>query len=114
MSASTSAPCCAPRPVFDLPLSLRGLVDAIVIHPEKGELRYALRVQDGGLRYSEHPAVEAQARVRGPERAWVEAFGPSGSRTELEFEGDQQLAHAVLDAVQDRAAPRNSSARHAA
>ena len=96
-----------------LPLSLRGLVDAIVIHPEKGELRYALRVQDGGLRYSEHPAVEAQARVRGPERAWVEAFGPSGSRTELEFEGDQQLARAVLDAVQDRAASSNG-ARHAA
>ena len=35
----------------------------------------------------------------GPERAWVEAFGVDGSRTELEFSGDARLAEALLDEV---------------
>ena len=35
----------------------------------------------------------------GPERAWVEAFGIDGSRTELEFAGDARFAEAMLDEV---------------
>ena len=65
-----------------------------------------------GCRYSERATPEAQAHIRGPERAWIEAFGPSGSRTELEVEGDRQLATAVLDAVADRVS--QNGARHAA
>jgi hypothetical protein len=37
--------------------------------------------------------------VLGPERAWVEAFGIDGSRTELEFSGDTRFAEALLDEV---------------
>jgi hypothetical protein len=37
--------------------------------------------------------------VLGPERAWVEAFGVDGSRTELEVSGDARLAEALLDEV---------------
>jgi hypothetical protein len=43
--------------------------------------------------------VGADAHVSGPERAWVEAFGPDGSRTELEVTGDRRLAESVLDSL---------------
>ncbi len=91
---------------------VRGVVEVVVVHPEKGELHYAVSAQDGTLRYSERPSPEAHARVRGPERAWIEAFGPADSRTELEIDGDAGLAESVLDAVADRVS--ESDARNAA
>jgi hypothetical protein len=47
--------------------------------------------------YEERTAPEADARVSGPERAWVEAFGLDASRTELEISGDTALADRLLD-----------------
>ena len=60
---------------------------------------YVLHVVDGAVTYEERSAPEADAHVLGPERAWVEAFGIDGSRTELEFAGDARLAEALLDEV---------------
>ena len=61
---------------------------------------YLLHAADGtDVTYEERTAPEADAHVLGPERAWVEAFGVDGSRTELEFTGDVRLAEALLDAV---------------
>jgi len=54
---------------------------------------------DGTVTYEERSAPEADAHVVGPERAWVEAFGVDGSRTELEFTGDTRLAEALIDEV---------------
>ncbi len=88
---------------LELSRSLRGAVEVVVVHPEKGDLNYTLQAQDGELLYSERPAPEAQAHVSGPERAWIEAFGPARSRSELEVEGDGGLANALLDAIADRA-----------
>ena len=85
---------------------VRGAVEFIVAHPDKGELHYTLRAANGTLVYSERPSPEAQARVRGPERAWIEAFGPASSRTELEVSGDAELAHALLDVIADRSGER--------
>jgi DNA-binding HxlR family transcriptional regulator len=97
----------------EMPRSLRGTVEATVGHPEKGEQQYTLRIQDGELRYSERGATEPHARVRGPERAWIEALGPNGSIAELDIEGDRSLAQQVLDSVADRAGIAHG-ARHAA
>ena len=60
------------------------------------------------------PSTRPPSRTRacrGPERAWVEAFGPDGPRPELEFEGDQPLARAVLDGIADRAASNGAAPR---
>lgn len=78
---------------------LSGTVEFVVHHPDKGELVYVLVAKDGRLTYSEHPAPNAKARITGPERAWIEALGPEGSRTELEVEGDKPLATQLLDSV---------------
>lgn len=87
---------------LELDHSLRGVVELVVTHPDKGDQHYALRARDGMLVYSERPSPESQARVSGPERAWIEALGPAHSRTELEISGDAELAHALLDVIADR------------
>ncbi len=53
---------------------------------------------DGGhVTYAERSAPEADARISGPERAWVEAFSLDASRAELEIEGNRGLAERLLD-----------------
>jgi hypothetical protein len=58
---------------------------------------HVLHVEGGHVGYQERGAPEADARIHGPERAWVEAFGLDGSRTELEIDGDMTLADRLLD-----------------
>jgi DNA-binding HxlR family transcriptional regulator len=86
-------------PGIELPSSLRGTVEFIVTRGPEAEGFYVLHLGDGTCSYEERSAPEADARVAGPERAWVEAFGIDGSRTELEVSGDMRLAEAFLDAV---------------
>jgi DNA-binding HxlR family transcriptional regulator len=91
---------------MDLEADLKGTLELVVEHPERGELRYVLHVEDGEIRYSEKPnGSEPGARVRGHQKAWIEVFGPDGSRASLEIDGDAGLAHALLDAIVEDAAP---------
>jgi hypothetical protein len=57
-----------------------------------------MRIARGRMTIDEHPVADADARVSGDERAWIEAFSPGGSRAALAFEGDDALAGFVLDA----------------
>jgi hypothetical protein len=79
--------------------SLRGSVELVVMRGVDAEDIYLLHAHDGSVSYEERSAPEADAHVIGPERAWVEAFGIDGSRTELELSGDLRLAEALLDEV---------------
>jgi hypothetical protein len=79
--------------------SLRGSVELVVMRGVDAEDIYVLHAVDGTVTYEERSAPEADAHMVGPERAWVEAFGVDGSRTELEFTGDTRLAEALLDEV---------------
>jgi DNA-binding HxlR family transcriptional regulator len=84
---------------LDVSPSLRGHVELVVMRGVDAEDIYVLHVADGTVTYEERSAPEADAHVLGPERAWVEAFGVDGSRTELEFSGDTRLAEALLGEV---------------
>jgi DNA-binding HxlR family transcriptional regulator len=85
---------CAPG--LATPNTLRGTVELRIENgPAAGV--HVLRVENGHVSYEERGAPEADARISGPERAWVEAFGLDGSRTELEVEGDAELAGRLLD-----------------
>jgi DNA-binding HxlR family transcriptional regulator len=86
-------------PGIDLPASLRGSVEIVVTHGPEAEDFYVLHLADGTCSYEERSGPEADAHMVGPERAWVEAFGIDGSRTELEISGDMRLAETFLDAV---------------
>jgi DNA-binding HxlR family transcriptional regulator len=85
---------CAPG--LAAPSSLRGTVE-LRIADGPGSGVHVLHVEQGRVTYEERSAPEADARVGGPERAWVEAFGLDSSRTELEVEGDAGLAQRLLD-----------------
>jgi DNA-binding HxlR family transcriptional regulator len=85
---------CAPG--LATPPSLRGTVELRIENgPAAGV--HVLHVENGHVAYEERGAPEAEARIAGPERAWVEAFGLDGSRTELEVSGDATLAGRLLD-----------------
>jgi DNA-binding HxlR family transcriptional regulator len=86
-------------PGLAVPASLRGTVELAVLRPAEGVKHYTLRAGDGAIGFQERATPEADARVFGPERAWVEALGPDASRTELEIEGDRRLAEAMLDTL---------------
>ena len=79
--------------------ALRGSVELVVTRGIDAEDIYVLTAADGTVTYEERAAAEADAHMVGPERAWVEAFGADGSRTELEVTGDTRLAEALLDEV---------------
>jgi hypothetical protein len=84
---------------MEQPVGLRGTVELVVTHGVEPEDFYVLHVADGAVGYEERSAPQADAHVVGPERAWVEAFGIDGSRTELEISGDHRLAEALIDGV---------------
>jgi DNA-binding HxlR family transcriptional regulator len=86
-------------PGLDVSAGLRGSVEIVVTRGLDAEDIYVLHAVDGAVSYEERSAPEADAHVLGPERAWVEAFGVDGSRTELEVSGDVRLAEALLDEV---------------
>ena len=58
---------------------------------------YAMHLRRDSLAIEERPEPgEADARVSGSERAWIEAFSPNGGAATLTVEGDAALAGAVL------------------
>ena len=85
---------CAPG--LAAPLGLRGTVE-LRITDGPGSGVHVLHVEDCNVTYEERSAPEADARIEGPERAWVEAFGLDASRTELEVTGDAAVAERLLD-----------------
>ena len=94
-------------PGLEISPALRGSVEIAVTRGIDAEDVYVLHAVDGAVSYEERSAPEADAHAVGPERAWVEAFGAEGSRTELEFSGDVRLAEALLDEVVAAAVARN-------
>lgn len=85
-------------PGLSMPIGMHGLIEAVVGRGDDAK-HYALTIDDGQLDISERAAPEADARIAGPERAWIEALGPDSSHTELEIRGDSALADELLSAL---------------
>jgi DNA-binding HxlR family transcriptional regulator len=90
-------------PGLAMPDAVEGMIEVTVVRPAGDLKRYVLTAQRGRAELAERSAPEADARISGPERAWIEALGPHASRTELEVIGDQEIADAFLDALAPRA-----------
>ena len=86
-------------PGLTLPEGVEGIVEMTVVRRAGDMRRYVLTARQGHVELAERSAPEADARISGPERAWVEALGPDASRTELEISGDRDIAEAFLDAL---------------
>ena len=96
-------------PGLTMPDELSGTIEATVGAGETAKT-YTMTISDGRLDLSEEPASRADARIGGPERAWVEALGPDASRTELEIDGDESLADTLLAALAPAAVREASGA----
>jgi HxlR-like helix-turn-helix len=81
------------------PKSVRGTVafEATGKHGQPRE--YVLRAEGGRVEVEEREAPDADARIAGPERAWVAALGPDGDRAGLKISGDRRLAEALLAGI---------------
>jgi DNA-binding HxlR family transcriptional regulator len=86
-------------PGLAMPEGVEGMVEVTVVRRAGDMKRYVLTVRRGKAELAERSAPEADARIAGPERAWVEALGPDASRTELEITGDREVADAFLEAL---------------
>lgn len=78
---------------------LQGKVELVVAEASGPSCHYLLRLHDGVIEYEERAAPDADARIAGPEQAWVEAFGVDASRARLEISGNAGLAAAMLDVL---------------
>jgi hypothetical protein len=87
-----------------MPPGVRGTIELTVRRPNGDLKRYVLSEAGETLAVEERSAPEADAKITGSERAWVEALSPDTDRSELEIQGDQRLATALLDGLSVAAA----------
>jgi DNA-binding HxlR family transcriptional regulator len=82
----------------------------LVVTGRGGDAVYAMHVGRDGMRIEERAqAGDADARVAGSERAWVDAFSPNGTPGGLTFEGDQAVADGVLELCGALAAAKSAN-----
>jgi DNA-binding HxlR family transcriptional regulator len=96
-------------PGLTLPASISGTVALTVTDSERRD--YVLVADGTEVRIEEREAPEADARVSGPERSWIDAFAPDGSLDALEIEGDRRLAESLLSLLRNEG---NEASRSAA
>jgi DNA-binding HxlR family transcriptional regulator len=92
-----------------LPDSVSGTVALTVTDSDRRD--YVLVTDGGEVRIEEREASEADARVSGPERSWIDAFAPDGSLDALEIDGDRRLAEMLLSLLRNEG---NEASRRAA
>jgi DNA-binding HxlR family transcriptional regulator len=91
-------------PGMHIPGGVRGTIELTVRRPNGDLKRYVLRESGETLAIEERSAPEADAKITGSERAWVDALGPDSARGDLEIQGDQGLADALLNGLSVSAA----------
>jgi DNA-binding HxlR family transcriptional regulator len=91
-------------PGLQMPPGVRGTIELTVRRPNGDLKRYVLSEAGETLAVEERSAPDADAKITGTERAWVEALGPDTDRSELEIQGDTVLANALLDGLSPTAA----------
>lgn len=84
--------------------SLTGSLCCEVLGERGADRHYVLHVEGGEASLVEDEAEGPDAKVSGPVRAWVQALGPGGDKTGLEFEGDRALADAIISQFAEAAA----------
>ena len=77
--------------------SLSGSVSLEATGKHGAQRTYLLTARRGTVTVEERDDEGADARVSGPQKAWIAAFGPEASRSGLKIEGNKKLAEALLD-----------------
>jgi DNA-binding HxlR family transcriptional regulator len=77
--------------------SLSGSVALEATGKHGAQRTYLLTARRGRVTVEERDDEGADARVSGPQKAWIAAFGPDATRSGLKVEGNKKLAEALLD-----------------
>jgi DNA-binding HxlR family transcriptional regulator len=86
-------------PGLAVPTGFDGIAELTVVRTDGQAKRYVLAVTGAEMTIEERAAPEADARIAGPEAAWIAALGPEADRGGLKLEGEQRLAESLLDAL---------------
>lgn len=92
--------------MVQVPVSVSGVAELSVRMPDGLIRHYALTADDGAVTIAEREEPDADARVRGSERDWIDALGPEVARDALSIEGDKRLAGILLDRLAPGTAER--------
>jgi DNA-binding HxlR family transcriptional regulator len=95
-------------PGLTLPASISGTVALTVTDSDRRD--YVLVADGTEVRIEEREAPDADARVSGPERSWIDAFAPDGSLDALEIDGDRRLAESLLSLLHNEGDEASRSA----
>jgi DNA-binding HxlR family transcriptional regulator len=90
--------------------SLSGSVALEATGKNSAPRTYLLTARRGSVTVEERDDEGADARVSGPHKAWVAAFGPDASRSGLKIEGNKKLAEALLDELAQAASSGRAAA----
>jgi DNA-binding HxlR family transcriptional regulator len=92
------------------PRSLTGTV-AVAATAKSGTPRdYLVTFSRGRVELEERSVSDADARVSGGERDWIEALGPEVRRDQLQVSGEERLVDALLDGLVAQASRRSRAA----
>lgn len=86
-------------PGLAVPAGFRGEAELTVHRRDGQQKRYVVSAADGRMSVQERSHPEADARVAGPEAAWVAAFGPEADTSGLEVTGSAAVAGALLEGL---------------
>jgi DNA-binding HxlR family transcriptional regulator len=92
------------------PKSLSGSVALEATGKHGAQRTYLLTARRGRVTVEERDDERADARVHGPQKAWIAAFGHDASRSGLKFEGNKRLADTLLDGLAPVETGRRASA----
>jgi len=86
-------------PGLAVPSGFSGEVELTVHRRDGQQKHYVVSAVSGTMSVEEGPLPEADARIAGPESAWVAAFGPDADTAGLEITGMRHIADALLDGL---------------
>lgn len=84
-----------------LPPGMEGEIAAVVSGARHGEADqvYVLQAREGRLTVTEAHSADSRSAMSGDQRAWVRALGPTGDRSRLRIQGDEDFAGELLDVI---------------
>jgi DNA-binding HxlR family transcriptional regulator len=81
------------------PPSVAGAAELSVRLADGAVRHYTLTAKHGAVTIAEREAPDADARIRGSEREWIEALGPRADHDALSIDGDKRLASILLEGL---------------
>ncbi len=85
--------------IVQAPAGMSGVAEFTVRVDASTRKQYTLTIERGAVSIAERADAGASVRVFGSQEDWIDALGPDADRSGLQIDGDERLAHVLLDGV---------------